>query len=60
MIRVESDEVIEITVDEGCITCPFSGEHNCAAKATISPTHDYSYPAKCPLLSKTITVKKEG
>ena len=60
MIRVENDTAIEITVNEGCISCPFTGEHDCAAKSSVRPTHDFSYPAKCPLLSQTITVKKEG
>ena len=59
MNKIELDKKIDIEVNEGCISCPFAGESICNCDEKVHPTHDYSYPVKCPLLNKTsIEVKR--
>jgi len=53
-----SKDKITIDVPNGCIECPFSRENSCGASVAVSSTHDYTYPAKCPLLTTTIEVKR--
>ena len=54
MNRIELDTKIDIEVNEGCISCPFAGDSKCNCSEDVSSTHDYTYPVKCPLLSKTV------
>ena len=60
MSRTESEGRIEIIVSDGCIECPFSSDSVCSACEEIRPSHDYSYPVKCPLLTKTVLVQRQA
>ena len=53
-----TDTEIVIEVDEGCVGCPFAKENTCGADADLTPTHNYTYPTKCPMLDKTIIIKR--
>lgn len=56
MKKTESNNRITIEVNEGCISCPFGEGDGCGCDGDIRVTHDYTYPASCPLLTKTIEV----
>lgn len=54
-----SGDTFTIQIDEGCMNCPFVQESHCGAAEDVVPTHDFSYPAKCPLLRfRTIIVER--
>lgn len=53
-----TDTMILLEVNEGCISCPFDRNYNCGCDENIGSSHDYTYPAKCPLLNKTVEVKR--
>lgn len=57
--RSVDNSTIVIIVDEGCVTCPFAGaETVCTCDEGVRPTHDYSYPVSCPLLKRTVEVRR--
>lgn len=53
-----TDTTILLEVNEGCISCPFSKDGLCGCDVEVSSTHDYTYPAQCPLLSRVVEVKR--
>ena len=55
-----SENKIVFDVPNGCIDCPFSSNtgRGCGCDKEVSTTHDYTYPSNCPLLTKTIEVKR--
>ena len=54
--RITDTHIIILEVNDGCVSCPFAKENACGADESVTPTHTYSFPVKCPLLRHTVRV----